>query len=44
VLRLTEAGIPVVTLVTDLPFSKRVAYVGTDNRSAGATAAYLVNQ
>ena len=44
VLRLAEAGIPVVTLVTDLPFSKRVAYVGTDNRSAGATAAYLVNQ
>jgi len=44
VLRLAEAGIPVVTLVTDLPFSKRVAYVGMDNRSAGATAAYLVNQ
>jgi LacI family transcriptional regulator len=44
VLRLSEAGIPVVTLVTDLPFSKRMAYVGMDNRSAGATAAYLVNQ
>ncbi len=44
VLRLAEAGIPVVTLVTDLPFSKRVAYVGMDNRSAGATAAYLINQ
>ena len=44
VLRLTEAGIPVVTLVSDLPFSTRVAYVGMDNRSAGATAAYLVNQ
>jgi LacI family transcriptional regulator len=44
VLRLSEAGTPVVTLVTDLPFSKRVAYVGMDNRSAGATAAYLVNQ
>ncbi|HEY4461138.1 MAG TPA: LacI family DNA-binding transcriptional regulator [Streptosporangiaceae bacterium] len=44
VLRLAEAGIPVVTLVTDLPFSKRVAYVGIDNRSAGATAAYLANQ
>jgi LacI family transcriptional regulator len=42
--RLAEAGIPVVTLVSDLPFSKRVAYVGMDNRSAGATAAYLVNQ
>jgi LacI family transcriptional regulator len=44
VLRLAEAGIPVVTLVTDLPFSKRVAYVGMDNRSAGATAAYLINE
>jgi LacI family transcriptional regulator len=44
VLRLAEAGIPVVTLVTDLPFSKRVAYIGMDNRSAGATAAYLANQ
>ena len=44
VLRLSEAGIPVVTLVSDLPFSKRVAYVGMDNRSAGATAAYLVTQ
>ena len=42
--RLVAAGIPVVTLVTDLPFSKRVAYVGMDNRSAGAAAAYLVNQ
>ncbi len=42
--RLSEAGIPVVTLVSDLPFSKRAAYVGMDNRSAGATAAYLVNQ
>ena len=44
VLRLSEAGIPVVTLVSDLPLSKRVAYVGMDNRSAGATAAYLINQ
>jgi LacI family transcriptional regulator len=44
VLRLSEAGIPVVALVSDLPFSKRVAYVGMDNRSAGATAAYLLSQ
>src|SRR4051812_11722619 len=42
--RLTEAGIPVVTLVTDLPTSRRVAYVGLDNRAAGATAAYLLGQ
>ncbi len=39
---LARAGIPVVTLVTDLPGSARVAYVGVDNRAAGATAAYLL--
>ncbi|MFI6492543.1 substrate-binding domain-containing protein [Streptomyces sp. NPDC050564] len=42
--RLVEAGIPVVTLVTDLPSSARMAYVGIDNRAAGATAAYLLGQ
>jgi LacI family transcriptional regulator len=42
--RLAEAGIPVVTLVTDLPTSRRVAYVGLDNRAAGATAAYLLDR
>ncbi|MFI6576190.1 LacI family DNA-binding transcriptional regulator [Nocardiopsis sp. NPDC050513] len=42
--RLTAAGIPVVTLVTDLPTSGRLAYVGINNRAAGATAAYLVGQ
>ncbi|MGY1620837.1 LacI family DNA-binding transcriptional regulator [Geodermatophilus sp. SYSU D00965] len=42
--RLAEAGVPVVTLVTDLPTSRRVAYVGLDNRAAGATVAYLLDQ
>ncbi|MET7700125.1 LacI family DNA-binding transcriptional regulator [Streptomyces sp. NPDC005485] len=42
--RLVAMGIPVVTLVTDLPGSARLAYVGIDNRAAGATAAYLVRQ
>ncbi|MCF6523736.1 LacI family DNA-binding transcriptional regulator [Streptomyces sp. JJ36] len=42
--RLIAAGIPVVTLVTDLPGSGRHAYVGMDDRAAGATAAYLVGQ
>jgi LacI family transcriptional regulator, galactose operon repressor len=42
--RLGRAGVPVVTLVTDLPGSGRLAYVGMDNRAAGATAAYLVRQ
>src|SRR4029077_6750341 len=40
--RLTERGIPTVTLVTDLPASTRTGYVGMDNRAAGATAAYLL--
>lgn len=44
VTRLYEQDIPVVTLVTDLPLSHRVAYVGIDNRAAGATAAYLVTR
>ena len=43
VARVQRAGIPVVTLVTDLPTSARVAYVGIDNRAAGATAAHLVD-
>ncbi len=42
--RLHDAGIPVVTLVTDIPLSQRVSYVGIDNRAAGATAAYLIDQ
>jgi LacI family transcriptional regulator len=37
-------GLPVVTLVTDLPAGKRVAHVGVDPADAGATAAYLVEQ
>ena len=42
--RLVRAGIPVVTLVTDLPGSQRLTYIGMDNRAAGATAAYLLGQ
>ncbi len=42
--RLVAAGIPVVTLVTDVPGSRRLAYVGIDNRAAGATAAYLIDR
>jgi len=42
--RLVRAGIPVVTVETDVPASRRLAYVGVDNRAAGATAAYLITQ
>lgn len=39
---LMASGIPVVTLVTDLPAASRLGYVGMDNHVAGATAAYLM--
>lgn len=42
--QVTAAGVPVVTLVTDLPASDRLAYVGMDNRTAGQTAAYLLSR
>lgn len=42
--RLADRGVPTVTFVTDVPDSRRAAYVGVDNRAAGATAAYLVTQ
>ncbi|MFY0408172.1 LacI family DNA-binding transcriptional regulator [Solicola sp. PLA-1-18] len=42
--RLADRGVPVVTLVTDLPTSRRLASVGIDDRAAGATAAYLLTQ
>lgn len=44
VARLEQAGIPVITLVTDLPNSARTAYAGADNRAAGETAAYLIGE
>jgi LacI family transcriptional regulator len=42
--RVTMSGVPVVTLVTDLPRSQRLAYVGMDNRAAGRTAAFLLGR
>jgi LacI family transcriptional regulator len=42
--RLADTGIATVTYVTDVPTSRRVAYAGVDNRSAGSTAAYLTTR
>lgn len=42
--RLHAAGIPVLTLVTDIPGSRRLAYIGMDDRAAGSTAAFLIQQ
>lgn len=41
---LTQANIPVVTYVTDVAPTCRLAYVGMENRRAGATAAYLMHR
>ena len=41
---LALTGIPVFTLVTDLPGTARRAYLGLDNAKAGRTAAYLLAQ
>ena len=39
---MTGAGTPVVCMVTDIPDSGRIAYVGIDNAKAGRTAGLLV--
>ncbi len=41
---LAERGIPVVTLVSDAPSSRRLHYVGIDNPAAGRTAATLMGR
>ena len=41
---MTARGIPIVTYVTDVPEPLRLAYVGMENRRAGATAAYLMTR
>lgn len=38
------AGVPVVTLISDLPTSERYAYAGIDHRKAGRTAAFLLSK
>ena len=42
VARLTSNGVPVVTMVSDLPTSPRLAYVGVDHYSAGRTAGFFM--
>ncbi len=41
---LAERGVPVVTLISDLSPSRRVANVGLDNLAAGRTAATLIGR
>jgi len=41
---LVGEGVPVVTLISDLSNSKRIAYVGLENRAAGRTAGLLIGR
>jgi len=41
---LSERGVPVVTVISDLAHSQRVGYIGLDNRAAGRTAGYLLGR
>jgi len=41
---LAARGVPVVTLVSDIPSAKRVHYAGIDNTAAGRTAASLMGR
>ena len=41
---LTRAGIPIVTLCSDIAGVDRLAYVGLDNRAAGRTAGFLMGR
>jgi LacI family transcriptional regulator len=43
-LRLVSERIPIVTLVTDLPNSGRIAYIGPDNRQTGRVAGELMGR
>jgi LacI family transcriptional regulator len=41
---IAEAGVRLVTIVSDVPTAPRSAYVGIDNRLAGRTAAFLMGR
>ena len=41
---LVERNVPVVTMVSDLSNSRRLGYVGVDNRAAGRTAGHLLGR
>ncbi|HEY1721970.1 MAG TPA: LacI family DNA-binding transcriptional regulator [Magnetospirillaceae bacterium] len=41
---LVDRGIPVATFVSDLSHSRRMGYIGVDNRAAGRTAGHLMGR
>lgn len=40
----TSGGVPVVTMISDVPTSPRLAYVGIDHYSAGRASAFLMSR
>lgn len=44
IMSLRDAGVKVATLVSDIPISARVGYVGIDNRAAGRLAGLLLGR
>jgi LacI family transcriptional regulator len=44
IVSVVRAGIPVICLVTDVPASPRLAYVGIDHTKAGRTAGFFVSR
>lgn len=44
VAEITERGIPVLTMISDIPETPRTAYVGLDNRAAGRTAGLMIGR
>ncbi len=41
---LSQAGVPVITIISDLPNSRRLAYAGTNHFAAGRTAGYFLSR
>jgi len=44
VAEISGRGIPVLTMISDIPETPRIAYVGLDNRAAGRTAGVLIGR
>jgi len=42
--RVVQKKVPVITLVSDLSGSRRMGYIGLDNRAGGRTAGYLMGR
>ncbi len=41
---LSQGGVPVATMVSDIPHAPRIGFIGVDNRAAGRLAGYLLRR